>query len=62
MGREVQIMVNRKGFLRGVVMNMQDALDKQYYSQLKHINTAYCNTTTIQILDHLNTQWCPLDV
>jgi hypothetical protein len=45
----------QKGFLHGVVMNMQEALDKQYYSQLKHINTAYRNTTAIQILDHLNT-------
>jgi hypothetical protein len=43
-------------------MNMQDALDKQYYSQLKHINTTYRNTTAIQILNHLDTQWCPLDV
>ncbi len=36
-------------------MNMRDALDKQYYSQLKHINTAYPNTTAIQLLDHLDT-------
>ena len=52
----------RKGFLHGVTMNMRDALDKQYYSQLKHINTAYCNSTLIQILEHLDTRWCPLDV
>jgi hypothetical protein len=45
----------RKGFLRGVVMNMQDVLDKQYYSQLEHVNTTYRNTTPIQILDHLDT-------
>ena len=45
----------RKGFLAGVTMNMRDALDKQYYSQLKHVNTAYCNTTPIQILGHLDT-------
>ncbi len=51
-----------KGFLRGATTNMRDALDKQYYSQLKHINTAYCNTTPIQILEHLDTRWCPLDV
>jgi len=38
----------RKGFLRGVTMNMQDALDEQYYSQLKHVNTAYRNTTPEQ--------------
>ncbi len=43
-------------------MNMRDALDKQYYSQLKHINTVYRNTTPIQILEYLDTQWCPLDV
>ncbi len=36
-----------KGFLCGVTMNMHDALDKQYYLQLKHINTAYRNTTPI---------------
>jgi hypothetical protein len=43
-------------------MNMRDALDEQYYSQLKHINTAYRNTTPIQILEHLDSRWCPLDV
>jgi len=52
----------RKGFLRGTTMNMRDALGEQYYSQLKHINTAYRNTTPIQILEHLDTRWCPLDV
>jgi hypothetical protein len=36
-------------------MNMRDALDKQYYLQLKHMNTTYCNTTPIQILEHLDT-------
>ena len=41
---------------------MRDALGKQYYSQLKHINTAYRNTTPIQILEHLDTRWCPRDV
>jgi hypothetical protein len=43
-------------------MNMQDVLNKQYYLQLKHINTAYRNTIPIQILEHLDTRWCPLDV
>jgi hypothetical protein len=45
----------RKGFIRGVTMNMLNALDEAYYSQLKHITTAYCNMTPIQILKHLNT-------
>jgi hypothetical protein len=52
----------RKGFLRGATMNMRDAFDEEYYLQLKNINTAYRNTTPIQILDHLDTRWCPLDV
>jgi hypothetical protein len=43
-------------------MNMRDALDEQYYSQLKQVNTAYRNITPIQILTHLDTRWCPLDV
>ena len=42
-------------------MNIRDTLDKQYYSQLKHINTAYRNTTPNQILEHLDTRWCPLN-
>jgi hypothetical protein len=52
----------RKGFLWGVAANFRDALDKSWYSQLKSVHTAYCNTTPIQILEHLNSQWCPLNV
>jgi hypothetical protein len=44
----------RKGFLQGIVDNLCDALDKQYYSQLKHRLTAYRNVTPFQILEHLN--------
>jgi hypothetical protein len=51
-----------KGFLKGVTANLCDAIDKQFYSQLKHCHTAYRNTTPFQILDHLNLTWCPLDV
>jgi hypothetical protein len=52
----------RKGFLRGIVDNLRNALDEQYHSQLRHRLTAYCNVTPFQILDHLNNRWCPLDV
>jgi hypothetical protein len=52
----------QKGFLCGVTMNMRDAIDEQYYSQLKNINTAYRNTTPIQILVHFDTCWCPLNM
>jgi hypothetical protein len=51
-----------KGFLCGVMMKLRNALDEQYFSQLKHVNTAYCNTTPIQILEHLDTRCCPLDI
>jgi hypothetical protein len=52
----------RKGFLRGVIDNLRDALDEQYYAQLKHRLTAYRNISPFQILEHLNDRWCPLDV
>ena len=52
----------QKGFLRGIVDNLWDALDKQYYSQLRHWLTAYRNITPYQILEHLNNRWCPLNV
>ncbi len=51
-----------KGFLQGIVDNLRDALDEQYYSQLKHCLTAYRNITPFQILENLNNRWCPLDV
>jgi len=35
----------QKDFLRGVVDNLRDALDKQFYSQLRHRLTAYRNIT-----------------
>jgi hypothetical protein len=43
-------------------MNIHDALDEQYYSQLKHVNNAYCSTTPIQILENLDSCWCSLNV
>ena len=51
-----------KGYLKGVVENMRDALDEQYYAQLKHRLTKYRNIKPQKILDHLNDRWCPLDV
>ena len=44
----------RKGFLHGIVDNLCDTLDGQYYLQLKHCLTAYRNATPFQILEHLN--------
>jgi hypothetical protein len=61
-GRMRETWAIRKGFLQGIAANFQDALNKNWYPQLKSIHTAYRNTTPIQILDHINTRWCPLDV
>ncbi len=52
----------KKGFLRSVAANMCDNLDKNWYSQIKHIHTAYRNTTPIQLLEHLNSRWCLLNI
>jgi hypothetical protein len=43
----------QKGFLKGVTANLRDAIDEQFYSQLKHRRTAYRNTTPFQLLEHL---------
>jgi hypothetical protein len=37
----------RKGFLKGVTANLRDAIDEQFYPQLKHRHTAYRNTTPL---------------
>ncbi len=47
---------------QSVAANFRDALNKSWYSQLKSVHTAYRNTTLIQILEHLNLRWCPLNV
>ncbi len=52
----------RKGFLQGILDNLRNALNKQYYSQLRYRLTAYHIVTPFQILEHLNDCWCPLDI
>jgi hypothetical protein len=52
----------RKGFLKEVTANLCDALDEQFYAQLKHCHSAYHNITPFQIFKHLNMIWCPLNV
>jgi hypothetical protein len=47
----------RKGFLKGVTANLRDALDEQFYVQLKHHHSAYPNFAPCQILEHLNTMY-----
>ncbi len=64
MGPHPHCVVYPEGYLQGIVDNLRDALDKQYYSQLKHCLMAYQNVTPFLILEleHLNNCWCPLDV
>ena len=50
-----------KGFLKGVTANFHNALNEQFYAQLRNRHSAYRNITAFQILKHLNTIWCPLD-
>ncbi len=52
----------QKDFLCGIVKNLRNALDKHYYSQLRHWLMASHNITPYPILEHLNNCWCPLDV
>ncbi len=52
----------RTCFINGIIDNLWDALNEQYYSQLRHRLTAYRNITPFQILEHLNNCWCPLNV
>ena len=42
-----------KGFLRGIVDNLCNALEKHYYAQLKHRLTAYRNVPPFQLLEDL---------
>jgi hypothetical protein len=41
---------------------MRDALGENWYSQLKHLLTAYRKVQPIQIHEHLSTQCCPVNV
>ncbi len=52
----------RKGFLKGTAANLRNALDKQYYAQLRNVRTAYHNVQPLMILEHLNNRLCPLNV
>jgi hypothetical protein len=63
MGGHTQNMDHKKGFPPRCCSKLLQCLRQNWYSQLKSVHTAYRNTTTpIQILGHLNSQWCPLDV
>ena len=64
MGAHTQKVGYKKRFPPGChsKANFRDAFDESWHSQLKSVHTTYRNTTPIQILEHLNRRWCPLDV
>ena len=47
--------------MRGMAENLWDAMEEQNYSQLEHSIVSYKNVTTLQILDHLDTEWVPMN-
>ena len=50
------------GFRRGSGENMRDALDMEFYSGLEHEDYGYLNILPREYLDHLEQEYCPLDV
>ena len=62
MGTPTHVLVYSQRIPQGCHANLRDVIDEQFYSQLKHGHTAYHKTTPFQILKHLNSTWCPLNV
>ena len=49
------------GFVAGAGKLIRNALDYAYYSALDHAETGFIDVFPIQYLNHLATEWCPLD-
>ena len=50
-----------KGTMKGLAVNIRDALHEQYYSKLKHSLTAYNAVTPRELLEHVGEVWAPMD-
>ena len=50
-----------RGFKRGICENVRDALDQQYYQQIKEVTFSYKRRTSRNCIDHLEQHWCMLD-
>ena len=50
-----------KGAARGLAENLRDAMEEQYYSELKHSIIGYRNVTTLAQLEHLDDKWTPMN-
>ena len=49
------------GASRGMAENLRNAMEEQYYNELKHSIVGYKNVTTYQILDHLDKVWVTMN-
>ena len=43
--------------MRGLAENLLDAMEEQYYSELKHSIIGYRNVMTLAQLEHLDDKW-----
>ena len=49
------------GFVSGIGKLIRAALDYDYISALDHVETGFIDVFPFQYLNHLATEWCPLD-
>ena len=49
------------GTMRGLAVNIREALHEQYYSKLKHALTSYNAVTPRELLEHVGDEWAPMD-
>jgi hypothetical protein len=49
------------GTMKGLAVNIREALHEQYYSKLKHSLTAYNAVTPRELLEHVGEVWAPMD-
>ena len=51
----------RKGFIQGIGDNIRDALDENYYKQLREKIIGYKGVTIVEYFEHLDAKWCKID-
>jgi hypothetical protein len=50
-----------KGTMRGLAENIRDAIEEKYYIALKHPKTKYNIVTPLEILQHVQDKFAPMD-
>ena len=49
------------GTMRGLAVNIREALQEQYFKKLRHSLTAYNNVTPRELIEHVGEVWAPMD-